>query len=270
MNPLKAAIHFNANFSLQRPLLMLKKERQALILREVTIHKKVAHTSLSEKMNVSEDTIRRDLQELAEQGQLIKVRGGALSKSFHEIAYQEQNLYANKEITFIAQKAVSLLQNDMHIFIAGGMVNVEFARIIPQELNATIYTNSVPVAGELVKHQNSEIIFVGGRISKNEKMTIGGDVIQFLNQIQPDLCCLCTNGLDVEKGFTDSDWEIVNAKKAMIQRSSKIAVLTGSEMLGVVQKIQIAEIGVVNYLITELSESSEILSPFSQKGVKVI
>ena len=73
---------------------MLKKERQALILREVNIHNKVVLNDLSVKLDVSEDTIRRDLQELADAGKIIKVRGGALSKSYHVFSYKENDIYA--------------------------------------------------------------------------------------------------------------------------------------------------------------------------------
>jgi Fic family protein len=64
-------------------LLMLKKERQEFILREINLHNKVLTSDLCEAINVSEDTIRRDLSELAETGDIIKVHGGALSRSFH-------------------------------------------------------------------------------------------------------------------------------------------------------------------------------------------
>ncbi len=69
---------------------MLKEERQALILRELQLHNKVLHGDLSQLMGVSEDTVRRDLQELAEKGSIVKVRGGAISRSFHVYTYQER------------------------------------------------------------------------------------------------------------------------------------------------------------------------------------
>ena len=81
-------------FDLQTILLMLKKERQEFILREINLHNKVLTSDLCEAINVSEDTIRRDLSELAETGDIIKVHGGALSKSFH-VSFQTNGVYSH-------------------------------------------------------------------------------------------------------------------------------------------------------------------------------
>ena len=72
---------------------MLKKERQAFILRQVNLHNKVLSVDLSQEMKVSEDTIRRDLNEMAQMKKLIKVHGGALSKSFH-LSIPSNHVYA--------------------------------------------------------------------------------------------------------------------------------------------------------------------------------
>jgi len=77
---------------------MLKKERQAYILHQVNLHNKVMSSNLSRDMNVSEDTIRRDLQELADEGKIIKVHGGALSHSFSQVHYTSSQVYSKKPL----------------------------------------------------------------------------------------------------------------------------------------------------------------------------
>ncbi|WP_315815490.1 DeoR family transcriptional regulator [Paraflavitalea speifideaquila] len=83
---------------------MLKKERQAYILHQVNLHNKVLSSSLSLEISVSEDTIRRDLQELADEGKIIKVHGGALSHSFNQVYYPSNNVYSHDHKKIIAQK----------------------------------------------------------------------------------------------------------------------------------------------------------------------
>jgi DeoR/GlpR family transcriptional regulator of sugar metabolism len=249
---------------------MLKKERQALILREINLHNKVLHSDLSRSLNVSEDTVRRDLQELSDENKIVKVRGGALSKSFHVYSYKESEIYKYEEKTTIARKAVSLLADGMLVLISGGTTNLEVARILPEDLKATFYTPSLSTALQLAEHPNCETIFIGGRISRNAKISTGGEVVSTLNSIRPDLCLMGTNSIDARIGLTDSDWEVVDVKKAMIKVSVKVAALTISEKLQNSQKIRVCAIDDIDYLLTELEPESEILSPFNNVGVKVI
>jgi len=246
---------------------MLKKERQALILREVNLRNKVLHADLSRQLVVSEDTIRRDLQELSDEGKVVKVRGGALSKSFHVYSYEKSEIYKYKEKTTIARKTVSLLSDGMLVLISGGTTNLELARILPEELKITFYTTSLSTALQLAEHPNSETIFIGGRISRNAKISTGGEVISTLRSIRPDLCLMGTNSIDSRVGLTDSDWEVVDVKKAMILVSDKVAVLTISDKLQSTQKIRVCGIDDIDYLLTELDSKEVALSPYKDAGV---
>ena len=241
---------------------MLKKERQALILKEISLHNKVLLTDLSERFDVSEDTVRRDLQELADAKQLIKVRGGALSKSYQTYAFRGKNIYAYKEKTLIAQKALGLLKDGMLVLIGGGSTNVELARILPPELKVTFLTNSLPTALMLSEQQESEVIFIGGHLSKASKITIGGDVIHLLREIRPDLCFLGVNGIDPSEGVTDSDWEVVRVKKSMLKAAGKVILLTISEKLNSTQKIKICDLADADLLITELDPTDTRLEAY--------
>src|SRR6478735_9172758 len=98
---------------------MLKKERQAYILHQINLHNKILSSTLSEEINVSEDTVRRDLQELAEQGTLIKVHGGALSPAFH-FTLETHSIYSLPEKIQIAYKAIRLIRDGMTILLSGG------------------------------------------------------------------------------------------------------------------------------------------------------
>jgi len=98
---------------------MLKKERQLYILHQVNLHNKVLCTDLSQSINVSDDTIRRDLQELADEGKIVKVYGGALSRSFQG-GHSSQDIYAYAQKRVIAQKAATLIKDGMFVLTGGG------------------------------------------------------------------------------------------------------------------------------------------------------
>src|SRR4051812_3188215 len=98
---------------------MLKKERQAYITQQLNIHNKVLSSDLSQQLKVSEDTVRRDLNELSEQGKLLKVHGGALSTGFH-FTLENNSIYSASEKKSIAQKAISLIKDGMLVLLSGG------------------------------------------------------------------------------------------------------------------------------------------------------
>ncbi len=249
---------------------MLKEERQSLILREVNIHNKVLLSDLSLKLEVSEDTVRRDLQELSDAGKVIKVRGGALSKSYQMYSYRENDIYAYQEKTIIAGKVVSLLRDGMLVLISGGSTNLEIARILPPDLRVTFLTISLSTAMQLLEHPNSDVIFIGGQLSKTARISVGGEVVHALQQVRPDLCIMGTNGLDAVAGVTDSDWEVVTVKKAMIRASQKVLVHAIAEKLNSVQKIKVCGLDELNVLVTELSPENEVLAPYRQTGLELM
>jgi len=253
----------------QREPLMLKKERQEFILREINLHNRVLTSDLCEVINVSEDTIRRDLSELAESGDIIKVHGGALSKSFH-VSFQTNGVYSHDNKKMIAQKAVTLIRDGMFILTTGGTTILELAKALPQHLRATFFTGSLPAAMEYIQHPNIEVIFIGDRISKNSKITVGGDAITKIKQINADICFLGINAIDAEHGLTDNDWDVVQVKKAMIQSSKKVVALTIAEKINTQQKLKIGDLDVLDIMITESDPGEKIFDAYKEKGVEIL
>ena len=249
--------------------LMLKKERQEFILREINLHNKVLTSDLCEAINVSEDTIRRDLSELADLGNIIKVHGGALSKSFHT-SFQSNGVYSHDNKKLIAQKAVSLIKYGMFVLTTGGTTIIELAKALPQHLSATFFTGSLPAALEYIQHPSIEVIFIGDRISKNSKITVGGDAISKINHINADICFLGINAIDAENGLTDNDWDVVQVKKAMIESSKSVVALTISEKINSRQKIKIAGIDEIDILVTEQDPNDEIFEAYRKKGIQIL
>ncbi len=248
---------------------MLKKERQGYIIQQINIHNKVLSSDLGTQLDVSEDTIRRDLQELAEEGKLIKVHGGALANSFH-FTIESKNVYNLSAKQIIAQKAIQLIKDGMLVVISGGTTMRELVKLLPRQLNATFVTANVPIALELLDHPNVEVIFLGNKLLKSAQMAVGAEVVQRLSQIRADLCLLGTNSIDPNYGITDLEWEIIEVKKAMIACSHKVVSLAISEKLNTVQHLQVCSLDKIDVLITELTPEDEKLSSFSSKDITLI
>lgn len=249
---------------------MLKKERQAYILHQVNLHNRVLSSTLCTEINVSEDTIRRDLHELAEEGKVIKVHGGALSHSFNQVYFPTDGVYSQNQKKKIAQKAIGLIRNGMFILTSGGTTIMELARCLPPQLKATFISGSIPAILEYMHHPNIEVILIGDKISKNSKITIGTEAIAKIKQMKADICFLGTNAIDAQHGITDNDWDVVQLKKAMIESSQKVVCLAIAEKLNSVQPIKVCGVEDIDILVTELAADDPLLRPYAEAGIEVL
>jgi DeoR/GlpR family transcriptional regulator of sugar metabolism len=249
---------------------MLKEERHKFILRVINLHNKVLSTDLAEQLAVSDDTMRRDLNELAELGLIVKVHGGAMSKTYHYPFNGQNQVYALEAKQVIADKVTKLFENGMLILVAGGTTIMEMARRIPEDLQASFFTVSPQVSFILAEHENLNVMTIGGRLTKNDNIHTGASVINELSAIRADLCIIGSNGISVQDGLTDSYWEIVQVIKAMMRSAKKVAVVSIAEKLGTVQKVKISDITNIDYIITELPPDNPALLPFSGNGKPVV
>lgn len=249
--------------------LMLKKERQAFIMRQVNLHNRALSADLINQLNVSEDTIRRDLNELADAGHLVKVHGGALSKSY-SYATQANDVYAYEQKEIIARKALNLLHDGMFVLLGGGTTVTALVRMMPDTLRLTCLTISPAIALELTEHPSVEVILIGGQLSKQTPICLGGATIHRLSEMRVDLCLMGTSGIDLAAGLTEAEWEVIQVKRAMLKAAKQIVVLTISEKFGSSERMKYCDLSDIDLLITELSPNDILLEPYQKNGVKIL
>lgn len=249
---------------------MLKEERHKLIMKEINLHNKVLSVDLSLLLNVSEDTVRRDLKELSDGSKILRVHGGAINKSLIAQFESDSNIYAIEAKQIIAKKAVALLQDDMIILLEGGTTILEFAKAIPKNIRLTVLTVSPHTALVLAENRNLKVITIGGELKKKSNIHTGAIVINQLYGFKADLCFMGVNALSVKEGLTDIDWDISQVNKAMIKNSTKTILLTIAEKLNITKKIKVCDINNVDCLITELNSDDKALKPYVRAGVSVL
>lgn len=247
---------------------MLKKERQAHIIKQVHLHNKVLSSDLAIELNVSEDTIRRDLNELDDSGQIVKVHGGALSRSFH-YPFQRNDIYAADAKKTIARKAVSLVKEGMVILTGGGTTIMEMVNLLPKTLTLTLYTISPLVALQLADYPLIKVFLIGGELSKDSQVCTGGQVVSFLSEVKFDICFLGTNGIAVADGVTDTDMAIVQVKKAMIKASKSLVIICIAEKLNSVQRMRVCELQRIDSLVTELDPADSLLQAYHRENLQL-
>lgn len=242
---------------------MLKEVRQKLILDKITKSSKVLSSELSKDLDVSEDTIRRDLRDLSDKGLIQKVHGGAiLNDSYIPMKYDDRGSFASTEKRIIAQKAVSLLKEGMVILIDGGTTNLEIIKQIPAGLRFTVITNCFPIASELVNNKDIQTYFLGGDVLSSVPITVGADTVSLLDEIRADIFFIGTRSISVDNGLTDIDRAEVLVKRKMAEKSSIVVSVALSEKLDSVQSFKIIPSEDLNILVTELNPTDSLFNGF--------
>jgi DeoR/GlpR family transcriptional regulator of sugar metabolism len=249
---------------------MLTAERRQYILEVLRRDGKVHATELSAGLGVSEDTIRRDLRELAEAGLLQRVHGGALPSSPAAASYTARQGQATGAKAAVAQAAARLVRDGQVILLDGGTTTLQVAQHLPAELRATVITNSPPIAAALAEHPAVEVIVIGGRLYKQSLVTIGAATVDALRSMRADVCMLGVCSLHPELGISVPDLEEAHVKRAMVDGAAEVIALATSEKLGTAAPYVVGPIAELTHLVTERAVPEETLALYSAKGITVI
>lgn len=249
---------------------MTKDERFQYILERLRLNDKVEYQELSTILEVSEDTVRRDIKELAIAGLISKVKGGAQPKAIIPATYQEREVYANLDKRILAEKAVRIFKEGQVVVFDGGTTPFLIASFLPRNINLTIITHSYPIANLVFEFPNIELIFAGGKASKKSKISTGFDVLKKYNSIHADLSILGVHSLHPEYGITDPVLEEADVKMRISEMSDQIIAVPTAEKLNVVSTIQICKPDAIDTLITNLNPDSPLLHAYKDLGINIL
>src|SRR3954451_20762539 len=181
----------------------LSVERREQILQLLRGDGRVVAADLPERLGVSLDTVRRDLDELAATGLLRRVRGGALPPSPVSPRFVER---VDKEVPAkraIAEAAIERLVAPGQVLVLGGGTTVrELAERLPDDLDATVITTAPDVAVALLDHPHLDIQLLGGPVHPETRTVVGAEAVAALDRVRPDLCLLGACSVDAEAGVT--------------------------------------------------------------------
>ncbi|RZK18601.1 MAG: DeoR/GlpR transcriptional regulator [Hymenobacter sp.] len=249
---------------------MLKHERFRHILTALQQQGQVQLSPLSLALRVSEDTVRRDVDELARQGALTKIRGGAVLPSPIPTAYQAREQHDAAAKQEIAQKALSLLTDGQLILLDGGTTAGWLARLLPPARQLTVATHSLPAATALLSHPGVEVRLAGGRVHAPYRVTLGPETVDFFRQFRADWCFLGAYGLHPTVGLTVANAEEAAVKRAMVQAAKHVVALVTPEKLGTAEPYVVCEVGALHTLITSDAVPASDLAAYRQQGVRVL
>ena len=249
---------------------MLKEERQQVILDKLGTDKKVTLVDLEQILNVSYDSVRRDVIELEDRGLLKKVHGGAIAHSYLSMKSSKGLGIVNTEFVIIAKKALKLIENNKIILMDGGTTNFYIAEQLPNNLEVTVVTNNPHLATVLSEHPKIEVILLGGSFYKRYQITLGSKTIQDLENIQVDLYFMGTNSISVEAGLAIRHYEESILKQKMMSISRRTVVCALEEKINRKENYKVCNFKDLDCLITSLNPLDEQLKGFRNKGVEIM
>ena len=206
---------------------MLTEERYRRILRILSDRNAVTVSELSQQLNISESTIRRDLNALAEMGKLKKVFGGATaltqSSGIFETNVANRTNTMSEEKTAIARYAATLIHDDDFVFIDAGTTTSRLIDFISNN-KATYVTNGITHGQKLIK-KGFETYIIGGKIKPLTEAVIGTAGIKSLEGLNFTKAFMGTNGIDITAGFTTPDIDEARLKETAVRNSYMTFVL---------------------------------------------
>lgn len=249
---------------------MLTRQRKAHILEVLRREGQVVARTLSRDLRLSEDTIRRDLRELAAQGLLQRVHGGALPASPAVVDFAARRLVAPDGKAAIGRTAAGMIRRGHVVFLDGGTTAVQLARHLPRDLEATVVTHSPSVAVELIDHPGVAVEVIGGRLFKHSIVAVGAAAIEAIARIRADIYFMGVTGVHPEAGLTTGDPEEAAVKRALCRCAAETVVLASHEKLGTASPFVVVPLREADTLVVEATTTDDLVDPYRKLGITIL
>jgi DeoR/GlpR family transcriptional regulator of sugar metabolism len=247
---------------------VLAAQRRDEILGRLRRDGRIVVAELVAELKVSEDTIRRDLDELARLGLLCRVHGGALPAAPDRLPFEHRSAVAATAKAALADAAMPLLQSARTLVIDGGTTAVEVARRLPAAWTGVIVTNAPPVAAALAAHPRAEVELVGGRLLKEEQVAVGPVAVDAFRALRADVCLLGICAFHPEVGATAANSEEAQVKRQMVACATTVVALATADKLNASYPWVVASISEIDHLITDGAGDST--RTFAAAGADVV
>jgi DeoR/GlpR family transcriptional regulator of sugar metabolism len=248
---------------------MLTSQRKLILLDMLKREGKIVAKTTAGLLQVSEDTIRRDLRELAGEGLLQRVHGGALPASPAMGDFSARQHIATDAKSAIGRAAAQLIQPGQVVFIDGGTTSAQLVRHLPPDLRATVVTHSPSVAVELVSHPGIEVIMLGGRLFKHSVVGVGSATVEAIRQVRADVYFMGVCSVHPEAGLSTGDFEEAGVKRALSAAAAETIVLASPEKLATASPYQVIPLDELSGLVTMASVPEELLAPYRKRGISI-
>jgi DeoR family glycerol-3-phosphate regulon repressor len=245
---------------------MLAEERQNHILSLVKAHRSISITDIQRTLNVSRETIRRDLLTLAEQRKLRKTHGGAISLESHEpdmAVRQTTNVEGKKAIGLLA---ASMIPDGASILLAAGTTVQSASDHLMTRQALTVFTNCIASSLKLSGRNNNRVHLLGGEIQAQNQACLGRDATQMLSNYFADFAIIGAGAISPRGTLMDFSREEAELHNLMLHSAQTVIVVADHQKFGRYAPVQVQSLDRAHYLVTDREpdvDMAEVLSPLS-------
>lgn len=243
------------------------EQRQDEILALLQAQRRVSALALAERFGVSEDSIRRDLRQLALQGLCRRVYGGALLPAPQAASLAQRRDIAGERKHSLGRLAAALVQPGQSLLIDAGSTNLEIAAALPERAGITVVTNAPDVAGVALGREGVQVLLLGGRLDPRAGGAVGAMTLEQLRMIRADLCFPGICALDVDSGIWAMDPEEAAVKRAMIACSNATVAVITAEKLATQGSWRVAEFEQVDHVVVDALVTAAQAGELRARGV---
>jgi DeoR/GlpR family transcriptional regulator of sugar metabolism len=249
---------------------MLAAERRDLLVGRLKDDGKLVAKDLARELGVSEDSVRRDLRELAAAGLCQRVYGGALPVSPALADYAARYAVSPESKERVARRAAALIRPGDRVILDGGTTTLAVARALPRTLPATVITHSPTIAAALVEHPAVEVFLLGGRLYKHSAVTCGVVAADAARAISADLFLLGVTGVHPVEGLTTGDAEEAAMKRTLAGRAADTYVLASREKIGAASAYVVVALADVAGIVTDAADDDPTIRRLREQGVEIV
>lgn len=252
---------------------MLKNDRVTYIMDYLKLHHTAKVGFLSEKLDVTPETIRRDLEYLEEKGEVKRVHGGAVLKrtNISETNFQVREAINKKEKEMIAAEACNYIQEGDFIALDVSTTNTEIAKQLVTQFNRlSILTNSVVIATILSKNSNFDIFIPNGKLRNSELCIVGASTVSYIQRFHIDTFFMSVSGISLKEGLTDYGHGEFEVKMAMFENSIRRYAVADHTKFGNTAMLRIGGVDMVDGIITDPMISAATVKEFEESDVPLL
>jgi DeoR/GlpR family transcriptional regulator of sugar metabolism len=249
---------------------ILAAERQQQILERLDREGRVLAASLAEAFAISEDTIRRDLRDLAGRGLCRRVYGGALPVSPASSSAQIRAGEATDRKAALGQALAALIAPDSLLFVDSGSTNLAAVKAFPDDLRLTVATHDPAIAAVLLAKRQVKLWLIGGRVDVRVGAALGGRTLADVEALRPELALLGVCALDPVAGVAAFDPEDAEIKRALLRNSSRVAAAVLNEKLETRAPFALGPAESLERVVLEANAPEPIARAFAERGMTVL
>lgn len=247
---------------------IILNQRQQEIMDLLTSHGEVKLSELKEIFNVTEMTLRRDLEKLEQLGSIRRIFGGAILVA-KDIALHERTSVLTNEKARIGSKAAQLLRPNESIFIDGGSTTLQIANYLKPEMNVTVVTNAINIAQELQSKRISTML-LGGVLLEQTATLIGPIAIENISRMAFDRIFLGATGLTAHHGFSNSNMYESEIKRLAITQSTEVNLVMDHTKFGKQGLFSFAALEAVDRIVTDHMPEESLIKACEEHGVEIV